>query len=214
MSYYLVKGSKCYMQSAIASAAPFTNVTNASPPEFSATAHGYSNGDEVLLSLEAWEMFHDGVFRVSSVAANTFQITGYDTTDTNTFPQGSDSGNAYKLTFGTLIGQVLDIQSSGGEITYQELSPYDKTRGIKLPEGTSAGSVEMVLGYDGGLASQQALLTASRARARRAFKFLLAGPSYAYFYGTVFAAEQPTFEGVLRRRVAVTMDGIFSSFTS
>ena len=45
-------------------------------------------------------------------------------------------------------------------------------------------------------------------------RFVLAGPTYAYAYGTVSCSALPVFDRVLKRRVSVSMDGMFTSFTA
>lgn len=212
MSYYSIVGSQCHVSTGLEAAKTVTNITNAAPPVVSSTAHGYANNDEVLMLVD-WEDFNYSVFRVSNVAADTFELTGYDSSNTDFYPQGSDTGTAQEITGWTQIGQVLGITSSGGEIKFEELEPYDKRNGIKIPTGFTAAGLEFVLGYDRTLTAQQTLLTATRSQARKAFKFVLAGPSYAYAYGYVSASELPQFDRVLRRRVAVSIDGLFTSFS-
>lgn len=212
MSYFPIVGSKCYLSTGLEAGKTVSNITNAAPPVASSTSHGYSNDDEVLMVV-GWEDFNGSVFRVSNVATNTFELTGYDSTDTDLYPQGSDTGTAYEITGWEEIGQVLSITSSGGDMRSIDLNPYDKRNGIKIPTGFNPAGLEFVLGYDRTLTAQQSLLTASRSQAKLAFKFLLAGPSYAYAYGYVSASEMPSFEDVLRRRVAVSVEGLFTSFS-
>lgn len=214
MSTYLaLVGSAFAISTGLASAKAVSNITNAAPPVLTATSHGYSNADEVLLVVD-WEDFNYSVIRVSNQATNTFEVAGYDTTNTVFYPQGSDSGNAYKISGWQALGQILGITSSGGDAKYEELAPFDKRNGVKIPTGFNASSLEFELGFNDTRTDQTLLLAASRSQSPLAFRFVLAGPTYAYAYGTVSCSALPVFDRVLKRRVSVSMDGMFTSFTA
>ena len=211
MSYYSIVGAHCYVSTGREAAKAISNITNASPPVVTATSHGYANNDEVLLRVD-WEDFNYAIFRVSSVATNSYELTGYDSSDTDFYPAGSDTGNGYEITAWTEIGQVLGITSSGGDAKFEDLEPYDKRNGIRIPTGFSPASLDFTLGYDSALTAQVSMLTASRVLAKKAFKFVLPGPAYAYCYGTVSASALPTFDRILKRKVSISIDGLFTSF--
>jgi hypothetical protein len=213
MSYLALVGSAFAITTGLASAKAISNITNADPPVFTATAHGYSNADEVLLVVD-WEDFNYSIVRVSSVATNTFEVAGYDSSNTTFYPQGSDTGNAYKISGWQSLGQILGITPSGGDARYEELSPFDKRNGVRIAVGFNPSSFEMELGFDDSRTDQSLLLAASRAQEKLGFRFTLAGPTYAYAYGTVSCSSLPIFDRILRRRVSVSMEGIFTSFTA
>lgn len=215
MAYYPVQGSRCYVQSTIASAVTITDITNASPPVVTAASHGYVDNDEVL-HLVGWEDFNYSVFRVNQLTTNTYSLDGYDASNTDWYPAGSDTGTAQKITAWTEIGQVLGIQSSGGGVRNITIQPYDKRNPVNIPIGFEASTLSFTLGYDPSQASQVALLAASRTLAKRAVKFALSGGGYAYCYGTVAMNPIPNFNpnGVLEATVAISIDGLFTSYTS
>lgn len=213
MSYLALVGSAFAITTGLASAKAVSNITNAAPPVFTATAHGYSNADEVLLVVD-WEDFNYSLVRVSSVATNTFEVAGYDATNTTFYPQGSDSGNAYKVSGWQSLGQILGITPQGGDARYEELSPFDKRNGVRIATGFNPSSFEMELGFDDSRTDQTLLLAASRSQSKLGFRFTLAGPTYAYAYGTVSCSALPIFDRILRRRVSVSMEGMFTSFTA
>jgi uncharacterized membrane protein YraQ (UPF0718 family) len=70
----------------------------------------------------------------------------------------------------------------------------------------------MTLGWDRSRTDQQLLQTASRSAGKRAFKFVLPGGVYGYAYGTVSASALPMFETILKQKVSIAMNGIFTSF--
>lgn len=107
--------------SAIAAAKNTTAVTNASEAVVTSAAHGYSNGDYVLVT-SGWGRLNLRAFRIKSVTTNDFVLEGMDTSSVNFFPTGSGTGTVAKITTWTQIQQVMNPQSSGGEpknVTYK-----------------------------------------------------------------------------------------------
>ena len=87
------------VQSALAVAKTITAITKASQGSVSSTAHGYTNGDYVMLSVQGMYQLNYRVFRVSGVTTDAFLLEGEDTTSYATFV----SGSAQKITFGTSL---------------------------------------------------------------------------------------------------------------
>jgi hypothetical protein len=211
MSYKSLVGSKFFVSTGLAAALTVTDISNAAAAVLTSAAHGLSNNDEFVL-FSGWEDFDSSVFRASSVAANNITLAGYDSSNTDFYPQGSDAGTLQKVSGWQEIGQVLGIQGQGGEARSEELQPFDRRNGVRIDNGFTASSMTMTLGWDAQRTDQQALAAASKVRAKRAFKFLLPGPSYAYGYGTVSMPQMPIFEPTLKTRVQVNFDGLFTSF--
>jgi hypothetical protein len=212
MSYSTLIGAQFFLSAATLDAAKtITSATNAAPPVFTANAHGYANGDEILL-LNGWDDFNESVVRASAVAANTFAVAGYDTTNTDFYPAAGAPGTAQRIPSWIPLGQVLGITPSGGEASFEEVKPFDRRNGVKLFTGFSASSLELTLGWDRARNDQLQLQTASRTGAKRAVKFVLPGGIYGYAYGVVSASALPTFESVLKQKVVFTMAGQFTSF--
>ena len=211
MAYQSLIGAQFFISSGFDAAKTITGITNASPPAVSSTAHSYANNDEILINT-GWEDFDQSIVRASSVAANTFNIAGYNSTNTDWYPSASSAGTAQKVTGWLSLGQILGITPSGGDASFEELKPFDKRNGIKIPTGFSAASLEMTLGYDRARADQIALQAASKSLSKLAVKFAMPGGSFGYAYGTVSASALPNFETVLKQKVVFTMAGMFTSF--
>ena len=62
-----------------------TAITNANPAVATCTGHGYTTGDEIMLS-SGWEDANDSVYKIESVDANSFKILGLDSTNTSFSP--------------------------------------------------------------------------------------------------------------------------------
>lgn len=211
MAYQSLIGAQFFISSGFDAAKTISGITNANPPVVTSAAHGYANNDEILI-LNGWEDFNESVVRASSVATNTFNIGGYDSTNTDWYPSASAAGTCKKVSGWTSLGQILGITPSGGDASFEELKPFDRRNGVKIPTGFSAASLEMTLGYDRTRADQIALQAASRSMSKLAVKFSLPGGSFGYAYGTVSASALPMFETVLKQKVVFTMAGMFTSF--
>lgn len=211
MSYNTLIGAQFFLSTGFAGATNITAISAAAPPVVQDAAHGYANGDELLL-LNGWDDFNESIVRASAVAANNFTVAGYDTTNTDFYPPASAPGTAQKVQGWTSIGQVLGITPSGGEASFEEVKPFDRRTAVKLFTGFSAAALEITLGWDRSRADQQALQTASRTGAKRAVKFILPGGVYGYAYGVVSASPLPQFESVMKQKVVLTMAGMFTSF--
>jgi hypothetical protein len=211
MAYQSLIGAQFFISSGLDATKTISGISNANPPVVTSSAHGYANGDEILI-LNGWEDFNESIVRASSVAANTFQIAGYNSLNTDWYPAASAAGTAQKVSGWTSLGQILAISPSGGDASFEELKPFDKRNGVKIPTGFSAASLEMTLGYDRSRTDQIALQAASKAMSKLAVKFSLPGGSFGYAYGTVSASALPMFETVLKQKVVFTMSGMFTSF--
>lgn len=110
MGTKLWSGVSVAVQSAIAAPKTINSISKANPGVVNSTAHGYSNGDYVLLEVQGMYQVDKRVFRVASVATDTFQLEGEDTTAYDTFV----SGTAKKLTLGITAGTFVDVQPQGG----------------------------------------------------------------------------------------------------
>lgn len=180
-------GLKMYMQSAIAAAKTLTGMTNAAPGVFTSTAHGYANGDVLLLEVPGVNEVNNGLFKAVNVAANTFNIadvdgsTGIDTTLFGVFA----SGTAKKLTLGTGVSGVSEFSPSGGEIKTISATTVHDLVDVDIVSGATALSYGLTMQWDPANAAQQAMIAAFRTRANRGFKILWPDGAYALFYGTV-----------------------------
>lgn len=88
MTAEVARNSKLEVQATIDTAKTITAITKANPAVATSTAHGYSNGDVVVLAIEGMTELDGLVARVENVAANTFEID-IDSTNFGTFTAGT-----------------------------------------------------------------------------------------------------------------------------
>lgn len=187
MTTYTNSGLAMAMESARAAAKTISTFTNAAPGVVGSTAHGYSNGDFVLLIVEGMIEVNYGVFEVANVAIDTFQLvgpdgtTGLDTTNFGVFT----SGTAQKITFGTTITGVQDFSPTGGDIKFLDSTTVHDKRDKQIVSGATAISYNLTMQWDPANAGQAAMLAAFDIRASKAFKITWPSGAYACWYGSV-----------------------------
>lgn len=127
-----------------------TAITKANPGVVSSTAHGFSDGDKVLLSdiLGMTELNGESVL-VASAAANSFAITdlsgnNINTTNYTTYVSGGEARKFVTAISGLthLEGQVVDILGDGA------VQPSKTVASGAITLSTSATTVHIGLGFD------------------------------------------------------------------
>ncbi len=114
-------GSTFFVASTIAAAKTVSSVTNAAEAVVTSTAHGYSNGDIVIM-FSGWGRLNKRAFRIKSVTADTFVLEGCDTSSTTFFPAGSGIGTVQKISTWTQVTTVMNPKTNGGDpkkVTYK-----------------------------------------------------------------------------------------------
>ena len=215
MSYYFPEGSKFYFSNTLAAAKNITALSNANPAVATSVAHGYVDGDEVLLT-SGWEDATDSVLKVDQLTADTFELEGLNSLDLNFFPAGSGTGTAQKISGWTEIPQVLGISTQGGDARFTTISPLAKRNDINVPTGFNAMSINVTLGHDPANANYQTMLDISRTLSKVAFKMVLSGGAVAYGYGYMSVSEAPQLNRNQANQVnaAITLLGRFISYGS
>jgi hypothetical protein len=155
------------MQSALAAADTISAITKANPGVATATAHGFSNGDYVYLTINGMHQLNERVVRVANVAANTFELEGVDTTLFDTFT----SGTTEAITFGTSITTATTVSNDGGGFDFIDTTTIHVNARTQTPGLSNAITYSMDHIWDPADAGQIAMKSASDAQARRAFKF-------------------------------------------
>jgi len=201
------------MQSAIAATKTITGITKASPGVVTSTAHGYSNGDYVYLEVQGMHQVNGRVFRVASVATDTFALEGEDTTNFDTF----SSGTAQKLTMGTTISSAIDVSASGGEFDKIDTTTIHAAQKSEMPGLPSAISYTMNHIWDPTDAGQIAMKAANDVQGKRAFKFQFGtGGRIILFAGYVGFVGLPggSAQDKVTTSAVITMNGTPTYYSS
>lgn len=204
-------GLRMALQSAIGTAVAITAATNAVAGTFSAAAHGYVNGDIILLEVLGMTEVNNRLFEVMGVTAGTFALEGVDgVTAINTTSYGAfTSGTAKKVTLGTSITGVSGFAPSGGDIKFLDTTTVHDTEDKQITAGSTALSYNLTFQWDPVDAAQAAMLETSRLGASKAFRILWPNNTYAMFYGTVGYNGAPggDNQGITTTNAAVALSG-------
>lgn len=212
MSYKTPEGCKFLFSTTFAAVKTITAITNDDPAVASSVAHGFIDGDEILL-ISGWEDATDGVYLVDGSLTDSFEIAGLDTSDTDWYSPGGGVGTAQRISNWIEIPQVLTTSPNGGDPKFVDVNPLARRNGFQIPTGFNPASLSLTLGHDAGNANYKIMKDVSRTLQKVAFKQLLADGSATYGYGVltvqniaqltsgqvnqvtaVFAAQGPTNE--------------------
>jgi len=191
MAASLPNGSTLFIGSAYGSALTVTTLTNANPGVATSTAHGLSNGDYVVAT-SGWSRLNNRLVRVAGVTANTFELEGINTTDTDIYPSGSGIGSVREVTTFTQITQVLQPTAQGGEqqfLAYQFLEDDAQT---EIPTTKTAGGFNFSVADDPTLTGYIAMAAANDDREARALRVNLANGSKLCYYAYLTLNETPS----------------------
>lgn len=194
------------MQSALGAAKTITGITIGATATVTSTAHGFANGDYVLVSAQGMRQVDGRIFRVSSQTTNTFVLEGEDTSAFDAFT----SGSCQAITFGTSITTATSVSGSGGDFGFIDTTTIHDNAKTQVPELPNAASYSMDNIWDISDAGLRAMKQASDAQAKRCFKFTFgAGGQIMLFNGYVGASLLPggQAQGMVTTGTVITMHG-------
>ena len=141
-------GTTFYIASTYASSKTTTIVTNATEAVVTSAAHGYSNGDFVEMT-SGWGRLNRRVFRIKSIATDTFVLENGDTSNTTFFPAGTGIGSVRKISAFTQITKVMRPTSSGGDPKTVQYKYVESDVEYSINDGFSATNYSMDIDADG-----------------------------------------------------------------
>lgn len=213
--YLTAVGSKFFYSTTFGAKKTVSSITNGDPAVATSAAHGFANGQELLL-LNGWEDASDSIWRAQDVDAGSLELEDLDTTDTEWFPSGTASSGSLQLVSDWQeIGQVLDVSATGGGRRDITVSPLARRNSIVLPAGFEASGIDFTLGYDPSRVDQKAMDKISRRLSQRvAFKFVLPGGAKLYAYGYLQKSGMPqmTSQDVIKVPVSCSFLGMVSTY--
>ena len=193
MAVSLPNGSIISIGSAVGTAKATTILTNANPCVVTSTAHGYTDGDIVIV-VSGWSRINGKAFRVDGSDTNTFQLEGLDTSNTTIYPAASGLGTVQEVTTFTQMAQVLSTSSTGGEQRYLTYQFLEADNEVEIPTIKSGGGFNFEIGDDPSLAGFTALEAANDDRVARCIRVVLSSGALLYYVGYVSINKTPTLE--------------------
>lgn len=94
-----IKAGLLDLNTADAGIKAITGATNATPIVITATAHGFTNGDIVLIGAVGGNQAANGIWKIANQAANTFELTN-PITGTNVSGSGAYTSGGYAINLG------------------------------------------------------------------------------------------------------------------
>jgi len=191
MSAKLPDGAIVTLSTTLGSAKTVSALTNANPGVATSTAHGFVNGDIVLMN-SGWSNLNQKAVRVAGSVANAFNLDGIDTSLTSLYPAGSGTGSASLVGGFTQISQIMGLTTQGGDQQYATFSFLEQNFETQLPTVFSAQSLSLEIADDPSLSGYIALKAAADARAFRVLKLQLPDGSFILYYGQISFNETPS----------------------
>lgn len=183
-----------------AAAKTISGISNASQGVCSSTAHGYSDGDVLVIS-SGWPRLEGRVARADTILTDSFALEGIDTTSTTLYPAGAGGGTAVKVTNFVPISQVTDLSTSGGEQQFAQWVYVEDGQQRQRPTFKNARSLQMVLDYDPNLAWHAALLNADLLNTPHVLLATLPSGAKIYYNMYVSFDGEPTFTANVNQQV-------------
>ena len=196
------------VQSALGTAQTVTAISKASPGVVSHDGASLTDGDYVLMSASGMVQLDDRVVRADSpsVSPGEFNLEGIDTTNYGTFV----SGSFQPITFGTSLGTIREVVTSGGEPEYEDTSVVHRRVRTQTPTVTSPFTVTMTSKWDPSDAALLLLLAASEVNAERCVRVTLSDGSKFTFNATVVCTMLPQgqFPGLVTTQIVFSAKGL------
>lgn len=121
----------------LASAKTISAISNAAEAVVSSTAHGYSNGDIVLV-YSGWGRLNFRAFKVKSVTTDSFVLAECDTSSTDLYTPGGGAGTVQKVTTWVDLDRTMNHNSSGGDAKTVNVKFIESDVEIVLNDGFTA----------------------------------------------------------------------------
>ncbi len=165
MSASFPNGTLLAISTAFSAAKTISAITNALPAVATSTAHGLANGTVGLLS-SGWPAANDRAFRIANQATNTFELEGFDATNTSRYPAGQGAGSFTPVSTWVTLSQVREMSKSGGEQQFFQWQYLEDASGTQRqrPTSKSAKAINVTLDYDPALSWYSALDAADAAK--------------------------------------------------
>jgi Phage tail tube protein, TTP len=175
-------GTVFALSAALAAAKTVSAVTNANPGVATATAHGYADGNIVVMNAPG--RLDLLPVRVDNSSTNAFDLEGIDTTSTTLYPSGFGVGSAQLAATFTSLSQTVEVTTSGGEQQFAQWAFLEDGKQRQRPTFKNARGLQLTMHYDPTLAWHAALLAADQLADVRVLRATL--PTGAILYYSVY----------------------------
>lgn len=199
-------------QTALGAAKTITAITKASPGVCSSTAHGLTLGDYIVVSVSGMVELNDRVFKVGAVTTDTFALADEDTTAYGTFT----SGSAQEITYGVSATTLQDVQVSGGEPEFADVSTIHEQIKRRVPTTKSPITMSFTSMFDGADPFLAELRKADNSLSKRAIRIRFSNGTNMVGNAYVSASGAPTGTAgqVVQTPISLEMQGMPKVYSS
>lgn len=183
-----------------------TAVSNASTAVCTATAHGLSDGD-IIEFTSGWGRANKRVFRVDNKTTDTFELEGFNTTDTNFFPAGSGIGTVREITTWQQLSKVMNPATSGGDPKNVVYKWVESDVEYSINDGFTATSMTLEFDDDDTTAGFTSMRTLTDSQSNTVMKMLMRSGAVIYLPVTVALNEMPILQDGQINRVRASFNG-------
>jgi Phage tail tube protein, TTP len=191
LAFNFPEGSRFQFSPTFAATKAITTISNADPAAVGSVAHGYSDGNEVLVR-SGWEDADYTVFEVNQTSADALELLGLNSVNTNFYPAGTGTGTMSLISAWQTMPDVLTINTAGGDPRFTDVQLLARRNAIKVPTGFNAQTITLTLAHDPANAIWLIMLGLSKSLTPVAFKQILSGGAVTYGYGYMAASPMPS----------------------
>jgi hypothetical protein len=205
MSYSIWSNVDIDVETAKLTALTITGITKANPAVVTYTGTDPANGDFVYLDVAGMVELKGRVSKIAAVdvGANTFQLVGVDSTAFRTF----ESGTAAVVTFGASMTNVQDVNVSGGEPEFADITTVHDQIRRRIPTVTSPFTMQFGCLFDPTDAAVLELKEATETLSQRAVRVTFADGQVLAVSCYVSATGAPTGSAQDVVKTNVTFEG-------
>lgn len=208
MAAFFPNGSIVSLGTTYGTAKTITDISNANPGVATSAAHGYSDGDILLIS-SGWPRLDQAIVRVDNSDSGTFALEGFDTSDTTQFPTGGGAGTAREVTAWTALSQITNSSVTGGEQQFFQWQYLEDGAQRQRPTFKNARTMTFTMDFDASLAWHAALLAADRSGEPHALRVALPAGGTIYYNVYVGFDGEPTLD--INQNMQVTASFAFAN---
>lgn len=208
MSITLATGTQVAVASTYGTDFTISAISNANPAVATLSAsHGVIVGDFIEIS-SGWDLLNKRVVRVSAVSTNDVTLEGINTSDTNNYPAGSGTGTGREITAWTSVTQIQSIASSGGELSFADITTITDKTAKQVPTVRSAQQLDLTFFDDPTLSWYSVAQTASDANAITAMRIIFPNSSRFLINGYLSLQKSPAINVNAPLTAQLTMSAV------
>lgn len=204
----LPNGSVLEIASVFGSAVAFTALTNAAPPVATAVGHDIESGDILLVS-SGWALIADRAVRAADVAADTFALSGLNTTNVDKYTPGSGVGSVLPVETWAQISKVTGFTVSGGEQQFVTVGYLENDDDLQFPTNRNPITLSVTVEDQPAAAYVAAVESFGDSKELTVLRLKLPGGDQILFPGYVSITTTPTMErnALMTRTISVGLSG-------